>query len=366
MKNKKIKVHVQYPWRFSDSSTYKYLVRYPPENVEYLNIKTEKGATYNKRKLAVLFFIKSFIRKWTNKLNLAIPNAHFTKKGNYDLIFCAHCLSRNKNVPWVCDFENGWSLFISGANTSKGIRKVEKFLKRDNCKALLPWSNKTKKEILEKFPGIEDKVQVIYSAVPEKDFKKKKSKDLKLIFSGRYFYMKGGLHALEVIDKLTMKYKNVRGIINSEVPVEIKNKYSKNSKMDFYGLIPQNELFKLYEKSDILVYPGYSDNVSSAFLESMSFGIPIVTVDGDSRKEIVEEGKTGFVIERPKNFSRERIGKEEEKIIESLSEKTSLLIENKSLLEKMSKNCLKEIKDGKFSIKERNKKLRKIYEDALK
>jgi hypothetical protein len=32
----------------------------------------------------------------------------------------------------------------------------------------------------------------------------------------------------------------------------------------------------------------------------------------------------------------------------------------------MSKECIKEIKSGKFSIKERNKKLKKIYEEALK
>jgi len=48
-----------------------------------------------------------------------------------------------------------------------------------------------------------------------------------------------------------------------------------------------------------LVYPGYSDSFGFAFLEAMAFGLPIVTVDGFARREIVEDGKNGFVIERP-------------------------------------------------------------------
>jgi hypothetical protein len=32
----------------------------------------------------------------------------------------------------------------------------------------------------------------------------------------------------------------------------------------------------------------------------------------------------------------------------------------------MKGSCLEEIKKGKFSIKERNKKLKKIYEEAIK
>ena len=115
-----------------------------------------------------------------------------------------------------------------------------------------------------------------------------------------------------------------------------------------------------------MVYPGYTDSFGFAYLESMSFGIPIVTVDGWSRKEIISEGKTGFVIERPKKMAWDKIEKEEREIVQEIINKTSLLIENKKLRETMSKNCIKEIKEGKFSIKKRNKELKKIYGEALK
>ena len=53
---------------------------------------------------------------------------------------------------------------------------------------------------------------------------------------------------------------------------------------------------KMYEKTDIFVYPGYTDTFGFSILEAMSFGIPIVTLDGFARKEIVEDGKTGFLV----------------------------------------------------------------------
>ncbi|MEA3329762.1 MAG: hypothetical protein U9Q06_03380, partial [Nanoarchaeota archaeon] len=72
------------------------------------------------------------------------------------------------------------------------------------------------------------------------------------------------------------------------------------------------------------------------------------------------EGETCFII---KYMSSKESNK---KIINEIFKKTELLIKNEKLRKQMSKNCVKEIKDGKFSVKKRNKRLKKIYEEALK
>lgn len=365
---KTIKVYLQYPWKFPDSPYYKYLINSPLKEIEYLNIQKQKGVIINKKLFWFSNFLKRNIRRWTNKLNLLIPNAHLSPKGDYDLIHCAHCLSKNKDKPWVADVEGIWSLFISGHKTKKGIKKVENYLERENCKKILPWTEYTKKELLQIFPNLEHKTEVIYPAIPErKNLPKKPKNRINIIFSGRYFYHKGGLHALEAIDRLTKKYKNVYGIFNSTIPKEVLEKYKKNRKIEFYSLIPQEKLFELYEKSHILLYPGYSDSFGFAYLEAMSFGIPIVTVDKNYRREIVEKG-TGFIIncENVYKLNRNKISEKEEQIIKKLVYETEKLIKDKKLREKMSKECIKVIKEGKFSIKERNKKLEKIYREALK
>jgi len=362
MKNKKIKVYLQYPWKFPDSPYYKYLIDSPPEGIEFQNIKKQKGVITNKTFFWFSNFLKKNIRRWANKFGLNVPNAHLSPKGNYDLIHCCHCLSKNKNKPWVADIEGLFSLMIYWNNSKLAKNKVIKILLNKNCKKILSWTEEINKELINHFSEIKNKFEVVYPAIPFKKINKKRTKKINLIFTGRYFYAKGGLHSLEAIDILTKKYENVYGIFNSEIPLEIFKKYSKNKKIKFYGLIPQKKLFELYKNSDILIYPGYSDSFGFAFLEAMSFGLPIITVDGFARKEIISKN-TGFIIKRPKKLDSKKLNKE---LILDIVKNSSKLIENKSLREKMSKECLRVIKEGKFSIKERNKKLKKVYEEAIK
>jgi len=109
----------------------------------------------------------------------------------------------------------------------------------------------------------------------------------------------------------------------------------------------------------------------------MSFGLPTITVNTKhtlTRKEIIEDNKHGFVFDINDEITEKLIKEKEiltimdkeKEIINKLFENCSKLIENKKLREKMSKNCIEIIKGGKFSIKERNKKLKRIYEETIK
>ncbi len=364
---KKIKVYLQYPWRSPDSPYYKYLIENPPNEIEYLNIKKQKGVIIKKRKFFFSNFLKKSIRKSTRALNLPLPNAHLTRSNQkYDLIHCAHCLSLNK-TSWVMDLEGVWQLWVSGKRTKTGHSLTNKILSGKNCKKIMPWTQTTANEIIEEFPELKDKIKLVYPALPLPKEKKIKHEGINLLFVGRYFHAKGGFHATEVFDILTKKCENVNGFIVSKTPKEVIEKYSSNKKIKFFDLMPQKKLFEeIYSKSDIFIYPGYSDTFGFALTEAMSFGIPIVTVDGISRKEIVAKKKTGFIIEREKDSKWYPSKEEEKKIVKELANKTLLLIKDKKLLKKMSKNCVEIIKNGRFSIKERNKKLKKIYDEVLK
>jgi len=366
MISKKLKVYLQYPWKFPDSPYYKYLIKSPQKGIKYLNTKKEKGVITNKKFFWFSNFLKRNIRRWTNKLNLSIPNAHLSPKENYNLIHCAHCLSKNRDKPWVADIEMVGSLAISGMESQKGKEKIKKIILRENCKKILPWTEHTKKEILKIYPEIKNKIKVVYPAIPEiKNLKKSKNKNLKIIFIARYFDIKGGLVALEVLERLRIKY-GIEGIVVSNVSEKLKVKYNK---LKIYNLIPQKELFKLMEKSDLFLYPGSVDTFGFSLLESMAFGLPIITINTDgtkSRKEIIENNKTGLIFDVKEKLSFDKIRLNEERVIKKLIDNSSKLIEDKKLREKMSKECIKVIKDGKFSIIERNKKLKRIYEKAGK
>ena len=51
-------------------------------------------------------------------------------------------------------------------------------------------------------------------------------------------------------------------------------------------------------------------------------------------------------------------------VAERLSKKISILIEDNELRRKMGRNARREIETGKFSIKKRNEKLKKIFDEA--
>jgi len=356
-----MKVYLQYPWKLHDSPYYKYLLESSPKGIKYSNIQEQKGVIINKRFFWLFNFFKRNLRKWTNKLNLNILNIHLSPKGDYNLIHCCHCLSKNKDKPWVADIEMISSFSISGDKTKKGQRKVRKILLQKNCKQILPWTESLKKELLEIYPEIKDKVETVYPAIPEiKDLNKPINKKLKIIFVARYFDIKGGLIALKVLEKLRQKY-GIEGIVISNVSKELKKKYSK---LKIYDLIPQKEVYNLLEKSDLFLYPASVDTFGFSLLEAMAFGLPTITINTKwtkSRKEIIENGKTGFIFDVNEDLSFDSIGGVEEKVIKILIKKTSELIENGELREEMSKECIKTIKEGKFSIKERNKKLKRIY-----
>jgi len=372
---KKIKVYIQYPWKFPDSPYYQYLIDNPPKDVEYLNVKNQKGVITSKRFFLFSNLLKKIIR---NSLEIFYPsliNAHLSPKGNYDLIHCAHCLSKNQNKPWVVDIEYTGQLWAVGhkVKNEKSMKKIEKILGGENCKKIITWTQLMKNDLIKDFPSLKDKVEVVYPPIPLPKVKKIKHSEINLFFVARYFYEKGGLHALEVIDRIIRKEKNVSGIIVSEIPESIRRGYSKNKKILFYPLMPQKELFeKVYSKGDIFIYPGYTDSFGFAIPEVMGCGIPVVSVDTSTRNEIISSSKNGFLIKTNKTSEElEKIANsrgdiESKRIMENIEKQTLNLIKNKRLLEKMSLNAKKEILYGKFSVKKINKQLKKIYEDAIK
>lgn len=361
-----MKVHLKFPWRFIDSPYYRNLINYPPEGVNFTGVSKEDTILITSPKIfRVRNAMKKILRVFVEGIKL--PNVTFTHS-NADLVHCARCLLLNK-LPWVVDVEHYWNFSLSDKISYSKIGRslIEKLLKKEYCKKILPWTHATESTIRKviKNEQILDKLEVVYPAVPVPKLKRKKSEKTTLLFIGRYFYPKGGLFALETFKRLKQKYDIRCILISLTIPNEIKAKYENFT--NIYKSVSEDYLFReIYPVSDILVYPGFSDTFGFALLEAMSFGIPIITVDAFARKEIVENGKNGFVIEKPKSFNVYRIDRKEEKLVEEMAKLTSLLIEDSSLRKRMGRYGRKLVEKGKFSIKERNKKLRRIYEEALR
>jgi len=360
--------------RKPDSSYYKSLITWPPEGITYANLdKEDFNLITSKAKFELINFAKSGARKIAKVLNIQKPNiidepkqnTEYMYNGRYDILHCCRCLSNGKS-PWVVDIEKYWTFAaFGGSRLPRNIKIIKERLKSPSCKAIFPWSEECKAEIngVLQDEEIYDKMKVLHYSMPlmvKQKFPDSGGK-VRLLFVSRYFYEKGGPDAVEAFSQLKKKYGDkIECTVVSNLPSEFAIMMHKNIK--FMPLVSQDVLFKeIYPNNDIFLYPSYVDTYGFALVEAQSFGLPIISVDGFNRKELV--GNAGIIIPRPKNIIMEKINHE---VVKGMVEAASQLIENNWQRKEMSRAGRREVSEGKFSLSRRNAILKKTYEEALK
>jgi len=63
------------------------------------------------------------------------------------------------------------------------------------------------------------------------------------------------------------------------------------------GPLPRPQLYAVLRRADAAVLPSQVDNLPNTVIESLSLGIPVLGSRGASIDELVEEGKTGHLVE---------------------------------------------------------------------
>ena len=134
-----------------------------------------------------------------------------------------------------------------------------------------------------------------------------------------------------------------------------------------------------FKSADIFLLPAHNTPFSG-FLDAMSYELPVVTIDAWANSEIVEDGKTGFVVRRSEkipyyvenfipNFGSSRfqqaIRTPDPQVVGELVEKVSILIDYPQLRKRMGKAGRWEVEEGRFSIERRNRQLKQILDEAF-
>ena len=298
-----------------------------------------------------------------------------------------------RKEPWVVDMEFVTQLTGYKYHHFKRFRVlIEKTLASDYCRKIICWTEAGKQTILlntdcEKF---QDKIVVVPLTVSKKNFVKKyDSQKVKLLFVGSAnipgeFEYKGGKEVLAAFFLLQKKYENVELVIRSDISHELKTKYAdkmKNVRL-VEGIIPWEQLEHEFKTADIFLFPSHA-TPGLAILDAMSYELPVVTTNLWANTEMVEDGKTGFVIKKStkicyysKNFIpnwshyptskfMHLIRTLDPIVVKELVEKTSILIENEGLRRNMGRLGRQTIEQGKFSLDRRNELLKRIFDEAL-
>lgn len=250
-----------------------------------------------------------------------------------------------------CGYE--WFFFLK---KRKGlIQKIKKiivyFLEKTTygmADKIILTTPKDKEFIESKFKIPSAKIEIIPNYIDVDLFKPLDvSKEKKRIcFIGGLGYQKNPLNLIKAVDGLSIKLV----IFGKENELSQKArqmaKKVKKAKIKFMGSIPNEQLPKELNKSELFILPSYYEGHPKALLEAMSCGLPCIGTDVEGIREIIQHKENGYLCQTDSDSIRKAI-------IE--------VLQNRNLQEKMGKQARQTILES-FGLEKILKKEIKIYE----
>lgn len=145
-----------------------------------------------------------------------------------------------------------------------------------------------------------NKIKIIPYGVDTSMFPLKKSEEtndkIKFIFVGRLNRHKGIQHLFPAFIKLDPKKVDLILVGQYDEKDELIKKYQKYSNIKFEGFVTQDIVATLYRESDVFVLPSLGDAMAQVGIEAMSCGLPIIVSDNTGVKDLITEGKEGYIV----------------------------------------------------------------------
>ena len=294
---------------------------------------------YNfKRKILKNFSLRPFVFNFTlpwellkNKSDIYLVGENgFETMFSIFWVFLVSKIYKKSLIIWSGKFETEWT-----RQQLKGIRKYaelvlslyRKFLYH-NASAFIAYSTKAK-EYLVKRGVSEEKIFIGGQVMPEEllqevNISKQDTeyKDKTVILTISYLSKRKGIDYLIEAFK-GLNFKNTVLIIGGtgEEERNLKLLAGNNPNIYFVGYVDGFEKFRLYSIADIFVLPTLYDPWGLVVNEAMYFGLPIIVTDAAGCSEMIKDN--GLVVPPADR--------------EGLREAIKVLVENKSLREKMGR-----------------------------
>ncbi len=224
-----------------------------------------------------------------------------------------------------------------GGNKPKGILnrmlyEIEKInLKR--AKRIIAVSNAIKNELVKNYCIPKEKIAAIHNGVNLKEFSlqnknirleirkryKIKENEILLLFVGNPFSRKGLKYLIRALHIL--KRKNARLMIighdDDITPyMKLAEKLGIREKITYIEFVER--VSDYFSAADIFVFPTLYEPFGLVITEAMASGLPVVVSRCAGAAELIEDGKSGLLLDNPKNP-------------EEIAEKINMLIKDKRL-----------------------------------
>jgi glycosyltransferase involved in cell wall biosynthesis len=385
-------VYLEPTWKLH--SAYEGLIQHPPAGYRF---EAERGRESAVIKTASRF---ALAYSWFLGLNRVVPlyllqayrNALKRPPAGTVLTYSiGHLVLRNE--PWVLDLPCEHVTNVLGGlqhyNRFGGLAR--RVLSGDNCRGIIVTIDAGRKAVETTLgPNLAKKTNVVNWAAPKKEFAKGFADDkVKLLFvnSGNIpgqFHTKGGKEALEAFSLVRERYPQVEMVVRSDVPSRMRKRCQRIDGLRVLDkVVPWAELEREFMTADIFLLPAHHTPMV-AFLDAMSYELPVVTTDAWGNGELVADGETGLLVhdgavarhyERmlPRCFIppagsreyRDIVTSTNPQMVQELVAKLSLLIEDAELRRRLGRAGRWAVEEGRFSLRQRNARLKCVLDKAI-
>jgi glycosyltransferase involved in cell wall biosynthesis len=249
------------------------------------NIKNEYDYKFIKEKFDFPFFFKIKFFNLLKKLNPDIVHIHGIW---HPYLVCFIIASLFLNINYIIQPMGAlgqWALKQKSIKKYFFLKTFYIFLLK-NTKVILVSSYLEKKELLNIFPDLDSKIQILPIGIdqPSISLKKKQLKINKFLFISRLHPKKNiefliELWSILVKEKIDL-YLDLVGEGDLDYTNKLKKKvkyYNLEKNINFAGPKYFNDLDIFYKKNQIFIFPSKSENFGVVILEALSNGLPVIT-----------------------------------------------------------------------------------------
>ncbi len=150
---------------------------------------------------------------------------------------------------------------------------------------------------------------IIPNGVEEEFFKMRQSKTKidtsRILFVGNHYWLKG-LHYLIKANELLPCPKKIIAVGVDGNQIKELQKLVDCKHVEFKRFSSRKDLFKEYKKGGIFAMPSIYESFGIVYLEALCLGLPIIASKGTGAKDIVINGKNGYLVDKrnPKSIAQ--------------------------------------------------------------
>jgi len=180
---------------------------------------------------------------------------------------------------------------------------IEKYVFK-KTKKILALSNYTKKNIINKYPFTEDKIETIFYPVNINFFKPKDSPKEKryILFTGRLSDERKNIKTLiSAFARISPRFKDLKLILVGGSPslemVEMCKNRKVEGSVEFLEFMERESLLSAYQGAELFVIPSLQEGLCISGLEAMSCGLPVVSTKCGGPEDFIIDGVNGLLCE---------------------------------------------------------------------